>query len=347
MKFWRVLVLTVFLATAIGFVASADDFTLEVGTLGAALNSLASPQQKAGATTTVITSNADLVPDPYINGFYSLKLNDSMAFRFGVRAEDEMGTISPSFVDFGRVEPFVDFVDGPLSVRVSLPLYFFGYDTTNDPSFKEIKYLMDYSYKGIYLGTDFADGVATSLITNYESVAYKLSFDKTTALVFSVSTEIGFSPAWLYDLVPQISFVYGPLQLELQEPVYFADQGNTSGPSFSDSTYNLRVYTNPKLTFDFSSLGLTGLKAYFRASLYTYDDFPNGSTPGSAFYGGHSGSAIALGSSLYPGIIYTIGGWYFEAVFKIHNYDDANDDGLTNQSPTFDPSLKVSYTFHF
>ena len=346
MKSWRIFVLTVLLVSAVGFVVSAEGFTLEVGALGAALNATGAAQQKPTGAT-VITSSANLAPDPYINGFYALKLNDSTTLRLGVRAEDMMGTISPSFVDFGRVEPFADFLLGALSIRVSFPLYFFGFDATNDPAYKEIKYLVDYAYKGIYLGTDFASGVASSLITNYESVAYKLSFDKTTALVFSVGTEIGLSPAWLYDLVPQVSFIYGPWQLDLQEPVYFADQGNTSGPSSSDNSYNLRVYTNPKLTFDFSSLGLTGLKAYFRASLYTYDDFPNGASSGTATYGGHSGSAIALGSSLYPGIIYTTGPWYFEAVFKIHNYDDSNTDGLTNQNPTFDPSLKVSYTLHF
>jgi hypothetical protein len=346
MKSWRITILVGLLVTAVGFVVSADGFTLEIGALGAGLNSLGAAQQKPSAAT-VITSNANLAPDPYVNGYYALKLDESKTLRFGLRAEDMMGTISPSFVDFGRFEPFVDFISGPLSIRASFPLYFFGYDTTNDPAYKEIKYLVDYAYKGIYLGTDFANGVSTSLITNYESISYKLAFDKTTALVFSASAEIGLSPAWIYDVIPQVSFIYGPLQLDLQEPFYFADQGNTSGPSFSDNSYNFRTYTNPKITYDFSSLGLTGLKVYFRASLYTYDEFPNGPTSGSATYGGHSGSAIALGSSLYPGVIFTTGPWYFEAVFKIHNYDDSNTDGLTNQNPTFDPSLKVSYTLHF
>jgi len=83
------------------------------------------------------------------------------------------------------------------------------------------------------------------------------------------------------------------------------------------------------------------------ASLYTYDNYPNGSTPGSAFYGGNSGSAVAKGSSLYPGIIYSTGPFYVEAVLKIHNYDDSNADGLTNASPTLDPSVRVSYTLRF
>jgi hypothetical protein len=345
MKFLRLIVVMILLFRAAGFVASAEGFTLEVGALGAALNTFASAQQKPGATT-VITSNANLVPDPSINGYYAMKLTDSMTLRLGLRAEDMMGTISPSFVNFARAEPFADFFYGPLSVRVSFPLYFIGTDTTNDPAYAEIKYLMDYAYKGISLGTFFGSGMNTFLFTNYENISYKLSFDKTTALVFSASTEIGFSPAWLYDVKPQVSFIYGPLQFDVQEAVFFADQGSTT-PSFSDAKYNLRLYTSPKLTFDFTSIGVPGLKVYFMASFYTYDNYPNGSTPGSAFYGGSSGSAVAKGSSLYPGIIYAVGSFYFEGVFKIHNYDDSNTDGLTNVNPTFDPSVKVSYTLHF
>ncbi|HUI69609.1 MAG TPA: hypothetical protein VL354_03745 [Spirochaetia bacterium] len=345
MKSLRLIVVMVILAAAVATAACADGFTLEVGAVGAALNVFSSAQQKPGAPT-AITSNANLVPDPYVNGSYAMKLDSITTARFGLRAEDMMGTISPSFVNMARVEPYADLLSGPWSVRVSFPLYFLSPDTKNDPKYAELKYLLDYAYKGISLGTYFNSGMNTFLLTNYESVAYKLSFDKTTALVFSASTEIGLSPAWLYDLKPQISFIYGPFQLDLQEAIYFADQGSTT-PSFSDATYNLRLYTGPKVTFDCGSVGVPGLKVYFQASLYTYDTYPNGSTPGSAFYGGSSGSAVAKGSSLYPGIIYSTGPLYVEAIFKIHNYDDSNTDGLANVNPTFDPSLKVSYTVRF
>ncbi|MGA2642397.1 MAG: hypothetical protein ABSG21_16025 [Spirochaetia bacterium] len=345
MKSMQTVTLVVIFLAAAGLAAFAEGITMEVGALGAAINAFSSVQQKPGAAT-VITSSANLVPDPYMNGYYAMKLNDYTTLRLGLRAEDMMGTISLSFVNFARAEPFADFLYGPLSMRVSFPLYFIGTDTKNDPANAEIKYLIDYAYKGISLGTFFGSGMNTFLFSNYENIAYKLSFDKTTALVFSASTEIGFSPAWLYDVIPQVSFIYGPWQLDVQEAVYFSDQGNAT-PSFSDAGYNLRLYTYPKLTFDFTSIGVPGLKVYFRASLYTYQTVPNGSTPGSAFYGGHSGSAKALGSSLYPGIIYTTGPFYVEAVFKIHNYDDSNTDGLTNVNPTFDPSVKVSYTLHF
>ena len=264
MKLLRLIVVTILLVPAVGFAAFAEGITLEVGALGAALNAFSSAQQKPGAAT-AITSNLNLVPDPYVNGYYALKPNDSTTLRLGLRAEDMMGTISPSFVNFARAEPFVDLLYGPLTVRVSFPLYFIGTDATNDPAYAEIKYLMDYAYKGISLGTFFGSGMNTFLFTNYENIAYKLSFDKTTALVFSVSAEIGFSPAWLYDVNPQVSLIYGPWQLDVLEAVYFSDQGSTT-PSFSDAGYNLRLYTYPKLTFDFTSIGVPGLKAYFRAS---------------------------------------------------------------------------------
>ena len=142
-----------------------------------------------------------------------MKLDGSTRLKLGLQAEDMMGTISPSFVLIGRAEPYADLATGALTVRVSFPLYILGYDATNDPNNAEIGYIMDNYYKGISLSTSYTSS-NTFLFTNYESVAYRLTFDKTTALVLSASTEIGSVPApWLYDVKPQLSLAWGPVQL--------------------------------------------------------------------------------------------------------------------------------------
>jgi hypothetical protein len=345
MKKNRILFLVAVLLATVSMAVSAEGFSLEMGGMFYDFNALSAAQQ-APAAATVLTSNYNLSPDPYVNGSYSLKLNDSMKLKMGLMAEDMMGTISPTFVQIGRTEPYAEISGNGLTFRASFPLYFLGFDT-NDTKNVEIKYMLDKYYKGIYLGTNFAAGATSFLFTNYESLSYKISFDKMFAMAFAASTEIGISPTWIYDVKPQISFIYGPLQLDLKESIYFADQIAT--PSFSDANYATRFYTDPKLTFDFGSIGIKGLKAYLAASLYT----ANVSSAGVNWYGtdsvgpANSSTFAALGSSVTPGVSYSFGSLYIETSFKYSNYDDSNTDNITKKNPTFDPMLKVSYTLSF
>ena len=341
MKTSRILILAVSLMAAVGFTAGAAPVSLEVGGVGYFFNTLAANQKATNPQP--ITSSLDISPDPYINGSYTMTLNDTTKLKVGLLAEDMMGTTPPSYIYIARAEPYADFSAGGLSARVSFPLYFMGYDSVNDPKQAEIAYVLDSYYKGINLSTDYALTPAF-LFTNYENVAYRFNFSKTTALVLSASTEIGLVPAfWVYDVKPQATFVLGPLQIDLKESIYFANSSSTS-PSTSDTAYNLRFFTDPKLTFNFSDLGVKGLKAYVGASLFTFQNFPNQSV--SAWYNTSSGAAKAYGSSITPGLSYTTGPLYVEAAFKWHNYDDSVSNPA-GKDPTFDPMLKVSYTFSF
>ena len=83
---------------------------------------------------------------------------------------------------------------------------------------------------------------------------------------------------------------------------------------------------------------MNGLKAYFAASIFTAD---NSSTGTLAWYG----TSPAKGSSITPGVSYAIGPFYVEAAFKYSNYDKSL--AVDKADPTFDPSLKVAYTFSF
>jgi len=336
MKTTRVLILVALLAAAVASVAVAEGFSLEAGGIASLYNATSSQQ----ATASVITSQADFSPDLYVNFNYTMKIDDSTKMKFGLLAEDMMGTVAPSFVNIARTEPYADLSWGGLSARVSFPLYFLGYDPVNDPAYKEIGYILDKAYKGINLSTVYTPD-DYFLFTNFESVAYKWNIDKTTALVFSATTEIGFVPAfWVYDVKPQVSVIWGPLQLDLKESIYFVDASMT--PMTTDAAYNTRFFTDPKLTFNFASIGVAGLKAYVGASLYT----ANVSASGTNLYGTGTGGNAAFGSSITPGVSYANGPFYVEAAFKCSNYDDTLSSP-PNKNPTFDPSLKFSYTFSF
>jgi len=313
---------------------SADSFSLEFGATGYDFNALGARQSK----TPLITSSYDISIDPYFNLAYTTKLND-VNLKVGLLREDMMGTIQPSFVDIGRLEPYIEASADGLTFRTSFPTYFLNYDTVNDPNGKEIGYIFDKNYKGIYLSTKL---LSTNLIfTNYESLSYKLTFDKTFATIFSASTDLGISPiVWAYDVKPQISFICGPVQLDLKESIYFADASLT--PSFSDTAYNTRYYTDPKLTFDLGSIGLKGLKAYVAASIFTADV----SKDGTFWYGSGDSKFSAFGSSITPGLSFTTGPLYIETAFKYSNYDDSLSN-VAGKEPTFDPMIKVSYTLSF
>jgi len=353
MKSRRILVIVTLIATLAAFAASAAGFSLELGGVGYDFNSLGAPQ---ASSTTTLSPVANFVSsffmpsvDPYLNGSYTLTLDPTTKVKLGLMAEDMTAFGSSSFVSVGRAEPYATLSLGALTATASLPLYFIGYDATNDAKFTEIKYIFDKYYKGIYLGTLMSSAnEPTFLFTNYESLAYKFSFDKTTSLTLSATTEIGISPAYVYDVKPQATIVFGPVQLDLKESIYFADQ--VAAPSFTDSAFATRYFTDPKLTFDFSSLGVKGLKAYLAASLYT----ANVSAAGTNFYGSDTvnGTAskstyAALGSSVTPGVSFSMAPFYFEAAFKYSNYDDTDTDGITNKNPSFDPMLKLSYTLTF
>jgi hypothetical protein len=344
MKTNRVLILVIVLLAAVGFSAGAAGISLEVGGVGWLFNMTGAKQ---AATGTPITNNPDISPDIYVNGSYTMAFDDSTKLKLGLFAEAIGGIVSPAFIFIGRAEPYADLSMGAFSARVSFPLYALGYDTTNDTGGSHsdaLKYVLDSYYKGINLGTFYSSSSTTFLLTNYENIAYKLSFDKTTALTFSASTEIGFVPAlWVYDVKPQVSLAWGMLQIDLKESIYFAN-GTSNSPSASDSGYNLRFFTDPKITCNFSDLGVKGLKAYIGASVYTYNNYPNRSQD--AWLGGSNGSAVALGSSITPGVSYSFAPFYVEAAFKFKNYDDSVSNAA-KKDPAFEPMIKISYTLSF
>jgi hypothetical protein len=160
------------------------------------------------------------------------------------------------------------------------------------------------------------------------------------SLTVSASTEISFVPAfWIDDVKPQVSFVWNMLQVDLKESFYFSDQGKN--PSTGDAAYNLRVYTEPKITYNFADLGVKGLKVYLAASLYTYNNYFNKSVD--AWIDNSNGSANAFGSSITPGVSYSFAPFYVEAAFKFRNFDDSVSN-VAGKDPVYEPMIKFSYT---
>jgi hypothetical protein len=122
--------------------------------------------------------------------------------------------------------------------------------------------------------------------------------------------------------------------------IYFAN-GTSNTPSAADAGYNLRFYTEPRVTWNFADLGAKGLKAYLAASIYTYNNYVNKGQD--AWLGGSNGSAVAIGSSITPGVSYSFAPFSVEAAFKFRNFD-ASVSNAAKKDPAFEPMLRVAYT---
>jgi len=94
------------------------------------------------------------------------------------------------------------------------------------------------------------------------SESCRLSMDKTTALLFAASREVGLClTPWLDDVKPQISIIWGPLQIDLKESVYFSDQGQNPATSDVQSPIPHGAAASP------STSPRTGAAAIARASI--------------------------------------------------------------------------------
>lgn len=273
----------------------------------------------------------------YINYIYSMKL-DPIALKLGLYLEDFMGfyqaDVAPyAFQMAGKLEPSGEVIWQGLDIRVSFPLVTFN--PTDKSGINELKYAYK-SYNYGYTSTaspDYANNYFW--VMNYDKITYKFSFDKTTSLTVGAEADTQLVPVqWLLDVKPQVSFVYGPAQLDFKYAIY-----NNDSP-----TPYLDMYLEPKVAVDFTNiLGIGVLKAFVasRVSVAT-------TRPASAsFDTGKPWNDV----SLTPGVSYKFPfGLYLEGNFKFAKLTSDKTNNLPNDKNTemyFEPQLKVSYTLSF
>jgi hypothetical protein len=273
---------------------------------------------------------------PYVNFVYAMKM-DPATLKLGLYVEDWMGLYQGSSAPYefqmaGKVEPSGELIVGDLNVKVSFP--FLMYSPADASGVNELKYAYKtYSYG--YPNEAGYDSTKNIWISNYDKVAYKINFDKTVSLTLGAEADTGFTPiATLFDVKPQFSFVYGPVQLDNKFDFYFMDSNAAA------NVQGLYFYLEPKLTFDFSIFGITGLKAYVNASrIATFTTATK-----------YTSSAPWHDTAIIPGVSFKFPfGLYAEAAWKFAKIDadassDANDK---NVALYFEPMVKLSYTVSF
>ncbi len=346
----RFITLAVALAIMVAAAASvAAQSTLEIGgwgyytdVTGAYANGLLDTagnsvfnETKAGGTQT--DKYAPTV-QPYASYVFTQKL-DTISLKYGLYAEDWLGLYSGTLAPYefqmaGKVEPSAELLMGGLDLKASFPLVFFSPQDAS--GINELKYAYKpYSY-GYFNDSTTPDYTQSFWVANYLKATYKISFDKTTALVLGAEGDIGFTPVFtLFDVKPQFSFILGPAQLDAKAAMYFNDNAANGGANGANDLY---LYIEPKLTVDFGSLGLNGFKAFVAGRIATYTTATK-----------YTAAAPWHDTWLNPGVSYKIGGLYFEGDFKWNKIgsdaaSDTNDKGVV---PYFEPQLKVSYTLSF
>jgi len=256
----------------------------------------------------------------------------------------------------GKAEPYAQYTKGGLTLRVSFPQYYFSPKSDENPTDKDGYALFKWQYKAIglqYYGSDVpstsSNTAATTsynsdfnasknfVSTNYDKVAYKYGFSDLFSLTAQVEGDLIFVPvAWLADVKPCITGVYGPATLDAKFSYYNLKNPikvytNTNNKEWD---WNSHVMTfDPKLTVAFDSLGVKNLKAWFGASI------PAGKTE----------SYDNLGLSVIPGASYKLGGFYFEGNLKVNYLDYQSGDAVNGDYKhiEFDPYVKAAYAFNF
>jgi hypothetical protein len=283
---------------------------------------------------------------PAINLGYGLK-RDGYALKFGIAAEDALIDYSGAlpaktaqaaeFITTGRGEPYAELSTGGLSVHVGLPLYYFTPDSPGSDQ-NGPRNALKWMYKGIglqYYSSGAADFVTANntLITNYDRIAYKIALGKRLSIVPAVEADFIFVPTMAFaDIKPAVTISYGPVALDAKLSYYSIAEGQgiqvkmPSGPA----VYNSYVLTiDPKLTFAFDGLGVTGLKAFASSSIPVKTEYYDNK-----------------GLYLIPGISYRLGALSLEADLKINYLDYASGDGVNYKQTEYDPYIKAVYSFN-
>ena len=346
----RSMILAVVLTIMVGAAASiAAQSTLEIGGWGydtdvtgaygdGKLDTAGNSLFKATVAGGTQTDKYSPTVQPYVSYVFTQKM-DTMSLKYGLYAEDWLGLYTGAtkpyeFQMAGKVDPSAELIMGGLDVKVSFPLVFFS--PSDSSGYNELKYgYKPYSY-GMFNNTTTPDYTQSFWVNNYLKATYKISFDKTTALTLGAEADTGITPAFtIFDVKPQFSFVLGPVQLDTKADMFFNDNAANGGANGADDLY---VYLEPKLTFDFGSLGVSGFKAFVASRIALYTTATR-----------YTAAAPWHDTNINPGVSYRIGGLYVEGDFKVNRIgsdaaSDTNDKGIV---PYYEPQLKVSYTLSF
>jgi hypothetical protein len=273
---------------------------------------------------------------PYINYLYTMKM-DPLTLKLGLYLEDWIGLYQGAskpyeFQMAGKADPSAELLFGGLDVKVSFPQVM--YSPADTSGVNELKF----AYKTYSYGPNNEatyDATKSYWSANYDKVAYKIAFDSTTSLTLGAEADFLFVPVTLLlDAKPQFSFVYGPAQLDCKFDFYFMD------PAAAANVQGYYFYLEPKLTFDFTSLGIAGLKAFVQANRWALATSATKYTSAAPWHG----------TAITPGVSFKFPfGLYAEGDLKMYNVD-ANPSGDTNDKNMalyFEPQIKLSYTISF
>jgi hypothetical protein len=357
-----------------GTSAFAEGFSLETGVGSLGMDILGANYATAANAATWLPS-----VDPYVNFAYSLKLDPANTLVLGCNIDDNIVFLSAKknsatklavpgdastytkYASTGadgvtaqslRLNPGVSYKTGGLSAGLSFPIFlnFASSANTADAALavlpKGISYLAKWMANKSANTTSAGnttvpyDGVNSNLFTANAKIAYKIPLGDGMALIPAVESDLSISPLWWVDLFANLSLLTGPLSTDLKLSLY----NTPNDPNNLDGVANgalLYWYLDPKLTLDFATLGIKGLKLWLAASIPV-----TGNTNA-------AGQATTLyGAFIAPGISYANSGFYVEFTSKLNNIDQGLT-GSTSSTPAFssrfqwDPALKVSYAFSF
>jgi len=202
---------------------------------------------------------------------YTAKLDDDNTVKLGAIGDLTVPLVSGTNSSYtsgqfaGKFDPFVQYQGFGLDAKFTFPVALAGSADTAGLTAAQVNYI---AFKPVSASGTYKIASNTVAVSNYQKVIYKYAIDKTTSVSAGYEAEFVLVPAvFFYSVLPQITAVYGPVQLDAKYSMY-----NTWADAVATGTAAAyKTYVEPKLTFDFASVGVKGLKAYVagRASLTT------------------------------------------------------------------------------
>jgi hypothetical protein len=309
-----------------------------------------------------IANDASTLLDPKTNSSYTgAKASSFSSIYGGGEAGQNAGKvgISGEYLGYG------------FDATLAVPLYF--YNAGDNGGYNEFKYA--YS-EGAYMPTNdptYPAGGNNVILGTDLKIGYKYRFENTTWVGVSIDGLETWNPTpWFVFAKPAVSGAYAGFQLDIQFD-YFngyydltkndAGRGGAVGNGTTSTGYYNQygggnyfdTFLEPKLSYDFGTLGVAGLKAFVssKISLATDEVQYNGSTTANGYQGYiYNGTQPFSNTSLTSDVSYAfklsgMGTFVVEGAFKIYRLGDSGSDQCINPPTYVEPQIKVSYGVAF
>jgi hypothetical protein len=216
------------------------------------------------AKTGLLNSTKNSFVESTVTYTYTAKLDDANTIKAGAIVDLYVPLVSGTDASYtagqlaAKLDPFVQYQGFGVDAKFTFPIAFLG---SADKAGLNAGVAAYAAFKPVSATGKYAVVTNALAVANYEKVMYKYAIDKTTSVAVGYEADFVLVPTvFVADVLPQITAVYGPVQLDAKYSFYFTWADAIANVAGTNAAWT--NYLEPKLTYDLGSVGVKGLKAY-------------------------------------------------------------------------------------